>query len=733
VFVLLYREPTQFLELNSAGAERWLAALHPNIHVLRHGPGVGDILWSHHEKVVVVDQRLAFVGGLDLTYGRYDEPTHPVADPGGALFPGLDYYNPGVYAPDHRAFQSPFLDAVDRGAAPRMPWHDAHCAVAGAAARDVAMGFVQRWNRNSWELDAPAAPIAIAPLSDLSVPPPPPLAPAPAAAAAAPASPKMPPQQPRAELRSPLSAAALDAMAAAARHAFSPPASATAAGWRSADEGEESDAPSSPRPRPAWHRSASFSFLPSLALARTRAAGDAGPAAAAAAAAAATSEASAPSGACGGWAYLTRGSPLESMRPCAVQVLRSLGQWSGGAFTETSAYQAMLRAIFSARRSLYIEAQFFISSTGSHGGAVTNLICKALIERLARAIGKRENFRAVILVPVHPEGDVANSLNVSAVLNWQFRTLCRAEGSLLQRLKSQFPDVELADYVSIFSLRTWGEVGGRVTASMVYVHSKLMIVDDRVLIVGSANINDRSLVGSRDSEVCLRVTERRGAVQRPGEPAYWCSQDAAARYAEPFGELPAPREGRRRRLLSRLRLDRFFPPPEAAARAAADREWDGKGGVGGGPCTLAAHRPTAQRCPWCSSSACGCGTTTWGCPRARCRRATPTAAAATASGSASPRTTLASSAARCPRAQTRTSAASKPWRRRRAPTARSGMRRAPRSASSSTRSGARCCSAFAGSQCSTRKTCWPTRASRPTCSTWNSPRRGSLLELTAPP
>jgi len=34
----------------------------------------------------------------------------------------------------------------------------------------------------------------------------------------------------------------------------------------------------------------------------------------------------------------------------------------------------------------------------------------------------------------------------------------------------------------------------------VYVHSKLMLVDDEHALVGSANINDRSLLGFRDSE-----------------------------------------------------------------------------------------------------------------------------------------------------------------------------------------------------------------------------------------
>lgn len=36
---------------------------------------------------------------------------------------------------------------------------------------------------------------------------------------------------------------------------------------------------------------------------------------------------------------------------------------------------------------------------------------------------------------------------------------------------------------------------------MVYVHSKLMVCDDAVAIIGSANINMRSLAGTRDTEI----------------------------------------------------------------------------------------------------------------------------------------------------------------------------------------------------------------------------------------
>jgi len=38
---------------------------------------------------------------------------------------------------------------------------------------------------------------------------------------------------------------------------------------------------------------------------------------------------------------------------------------------------------------------------------------------------------------------------------------------------------------------------------MIYVHSKMMIVDDEYIILGSANINQRSLDGGRDTEIAV--------------------------------------------------------------------------------------------------------------------------------------------------------------------------------------------------------------------------------------
>lgn len=46
----------------------------PNFQVIVHGAGIGDLfLWSHHEKLCIVDQSIAFVGGADLCAGRWDD------------------------------------------------------------------------------------------------------------------------------------------------------------------------------------------------------------------------------------------------------------------------------------------------------------------------------------------------------------------------------------------------------------------------------------------------------------------------------------------------------------------------------------------------------------------------------------------------------------------------------------------------------------------------------------
>ncbi|POM70429.1 LOW QUALITY PROTEIN: PhosphoLipase D, Pi-PXPH-PLD, partial [Phytophthora palmivora] len=148
VYVLMYKEVSMALTLNSMFSKQVLSKLHKNVHVLRDPDFLMKQLglWSHHEKIVSVDQRVSFVGGLDLCFGRWDTHSHELFDEPGKPtdFVGKDYSNPRVK--DFIEVDHPDEDMIDRNEVPRMPWHDCHCRLEGQPARDVARHFVQRWN-----------------------------------------------------------------------------------------------------------------------------------------------------------------------------------------------------------------------------------------------------------------------------------------------------------------------------------------------------------------------------------------------------------------------------------------------------------------------------------------------------------------------------------------------------------------------------------------------------------
>lgn len=54
--------------------------------------------FAHHEKLCLIDGEIAFMGGLDLCFGRFDTNDHPIADAHPSdidqiIFPGQDYNN----------------------------------------------------------------------------------------------------------------------------------------------------------------------------------------------------------------------------------------------------------------------------------------------------------------------------------------------------------------------------------------------------------------------------------------------------------------------------------------------------------------------------------------------------------------------------------------------------------------------------------------------------------------
>ncbi|CAF3547959.1 unnamed protein product [Rotaria socialis] len=195
----------------------------------------------------------------------------------------------------------------------------------------------------------------------------------------------------------------------------------------------------------------------------------------------------------------------ETQKPIHVdaQCVRSASFWSCGIRTiEHSIQNAYIHMIDSAQHFIYIENQFFISI--AEDITIKNNIGDALFRRIRRAHINKEKFRVYVVLPLLPGFSNVNA--VQAVLYFIMRSINKGETSLFERLKRHgISNPE--EYITFYGMRNWDILMGTLVTEIIYVHSKLMIVDDRMCICGSANINDRSLLGSRDSEFCLVVND----------------------------------------------------------------------------------------------------------------------------------------------------------------------------------------------------------------------------------
>lgn len=63
---------------------------------MRHPDHVSSAvyLWAHHEKIIIIDQSVAFVGGIDLAYGRWDDCEHRLTDVGSVTLSHLEQVAP---------------------------------------------------------------------------------------------------------------------------------------------------------------------------------------------------------------------------------------------------------------------------------------------------------------------------------------------------------------------------------------------------------------------------------------------------------------------------------------------------------------------------------------------------------------------------------------------------------------------------------------------------------------
>ncbi|KAJ8254753.1 hypothetical protein GJAV_G00196990 [Gymnothorax javanicus] len=230
---------------------------------------------------------------------------------------------------------------------------------------------------------------------------------------------------------------------------------------------------------------------------------------------------------------------VPGSKQASVQVLRSADRWSTGT-CESSIHKAYIHVIENSEHYIYIENQFFISC--ADGKNVHNGIGDAIVNRILRAHSEQKKYRVFVVIPLLPgfEGDItAGGGNaIQAILHFTYRTICRGDFSILSRLKEHMQG-EWRQYISVCGLRTHAELSYKLVTELIYVHSKTLIADDRRYIIGSANINDRSMLGSRDSELAVLVEDTERVPSRMGGQDYEAGPLALALRKECFRVLLA--------------------------------------------------------------------------------------------------------------------------------------------------------------------------------------------------
>mmetsp|Transcript_9813 Transcript_9813/g.29512 ORF Transcript_9813/g.29512 Transcript_9813/m.29512 type:complete len:978 (-) Transcript_9813:2047-4980(-) len=197
-----------------------------------------------------------------------------------------------------------------------------------------------------------------------------------------------------------------------------------------------------------------------------------------------------------------------------------------GRTVDKSIQHAYVHAIRNSRRFLYIENQYFLGGSGewensSHADICDQLIPLEIALRVAKAIMRDEPFAAYVVIPMWPEG-IPDAGSIQEVLLWQTATIRTMYRIVAKAIQLKGSEAHPRDYLNIFCLgKREPEVPGtpaptkqpkpkspqetilRTRRMMIYVHAKMIIVDDEYVIEGSANINQRSMAGDRDTEIAM--------------------------------------------------------------------------------------------------------------------------------------------------------------------------------------------------------------------------------------
>ena len=585
IYIQLYGENKYVLANNSNHTKKTLEALDPNIKVLRHPFNRLTFLYSHHEKLVIIDQCIAYVGGIDLCWGRYDTNEHPIFEPKNNsidpqyLFPGIDYWNQRIR--DVTNVENYLKECSIRDNETRMPWHDVQCCIIGPAVIDIARHFIERWNFTTFGTNEGITDIKQSSSSIISeekkeggyirgwID-----------QALNKDKEKINTSEPLIPNGEEENNEIIDEMDDTYENKSNEDEIITSLRGHHNDDNDDDEDKELAEKRKKLRESmikfyqnkkvidedcfyaeedndnemelgklsgktqknlieeeneintdsnlitennnqeikkappfytklinyASKSKFFKKLMGREE-----------------EEKEKLENNILNDNTFLKNIRSNMYGKKSDVQVLRSSCHWSVGINKkENSILQAYIKLIQQAEHYIYIENQFFVSKPFDeedkrkckHKNDLSNLIKNTIAyeirKRIIKAYEENKKFRVIVLIPLLPgfAGEPEKSGTIQLILRYTYQAICRNyKTSLIEKLEEKMGE-KWKDYIGFYSLRGHGLVNGLPKTELIYIHSKLMIVDDKKVIIGSANINDRSMLGDRDSEFCVLIHEK---------------------------------------------------------------------------------------------------------------------------------------------------------------------------------------------------------------------------------
>lgn len=476
--ILLYHESAVGLGIDSELVRDYLESLSPLIQVVLLREHFLSY-WVVHEKAVIIDKQTAFLGGIDLVNGRWDTDKYSLFEPESKLkhFPGNDFSN--VYQNKKRFSFDPVVQRSNKFH--RMPFRDVQCKLAGSAVEDIMKHFEQIW-QFSFDEESHKQQRHINSLfgnNQFS-------------------------NQAQAVIREFKRKAGVRSLYSSSPFSKFEKNLLQNIEKRKTEFSEQLNKIQVNTPD-------NQSLLRRLLQSR------------------ATSE------------YQSRRLSLRkpySKGSFTCQFFRSSSFWNIGHHpnsTERSAYYKVIDMILTSKKFLYMENQFFISNyfekkqmegaqaklkdfyfsgreeqrTRSTRAYVHNRVIEALYQRILRAHESQSNFVCCLVLNLMPDfwGDFSNKMDkFRIVMDVTLNTLSRGPNGLIPRLTRR--GIPWKKHLKLFGLKNHGRrPDAPPCCESVYVHSKVIIQDDHEMLVGSVNLNDRSLLGDRDSELALSLVD----------------------------------------------------------------------------------------------------------------------------------------------------------------------------------------------------------------------------------